>query len=191
MERGTRGSPGGASLVAGETASLPRVGQGVDVHALASGRPLRLGGIEIPYERGLVGHSDGDALLHAIASALLGALALGDLGDHFPSTDPALAGIDSRTLLAKVSSMVEGRGWQVGNLDTMVIAQAPRLAPHRSAMRASIAGCLGVPVDRVSVKAATSDHLGFTGRGEGIACFATVVLWPDPSAGHIPEPEGA
>lgn len=153
-----------------------RVGNGVDIHRLESGIPLRLGGVEIPSERGLAGHSDGDALLHAIASAMLGALALGDLGEHFPSSDPGLAGIDSREILVRVRDMVAERGYELGNLDSMVIAQKPRLAPHRDRMRASIAGCLGVPVELVSVKAATSDRLGYTGREEGIVAYATVLL---------------
>lgn len=153
-----------------------RVGQGVDVHGLVEGRPLVLGGVRIPYPRGLEGHSDGDALLHAIASSLLGALALGDLGDHFPSSDPAWKGADSRRILGAVVRMVTAQGYAIVNVDTTIAAQEPRMAPHRKAMCDSIAACLGVAPDRVSVKAATTDHLGFVGRGEGIACFATSLL---------------
>jgi 2-C-methyl-D-erythritol 2,4-cyclodiphosphate synthase len=153
-----------------------RIGSGVDIHCLEEGIPLKLGGVEIPSRMGLRGHSDGDALLHAVASALLGALALGDLGTHFPSSDPTLKGLDSRQLLRQVVALITERGYRVSNLDSTVIAQAPRLAPHRAAMRASIAGCLEIPVDRVSVKAATSDHLGYTGRKEGIVAHATVLL---------------
>lgn len=153
-----------------------RIGHGVDVHRLVPGIPLRLGGIEVPHDKGLEGHSDGDALLHAAASAMLGALGLGDLGEHFPSSDPELAGVDSRSILQRVGAMVREKGFELVNLDSTVVAQAPRLAPHRAAMCASIAGCLGVPIERVSVKAATSDHLGYTGRGEGIAAFAVVLL---------------
>jgi len=157
---------------------IPRIGQGVDIHALKPGVPLRLGGVDIPHDAGLAGHSDGDALLHALASALLGAAALGDLGAHFPSSDPDLAGVDSGTILREVAAKVRAAGYEVGNVDATVLAQRPRLAPFRAAMCASIAGCLGVPEDRVSIKAATSDHLGFTGRGEGIAAFAVALLVP-------------
>lgn len=153
-----------------------RIGNGVDVHALEEGIPLRLGGVDIPHTHGLAGHSDGDALLHAIASALLGAMGAGDLGEHFPSSDPSLAGIDSREILRKVARMIGERGYELANVDASIVAQAPRLAPHRERMCASIAGCLGVPQERVSVKAATTDRLGFVGREEGIACFATALL---------------
>lgn len=153
-----------------------RIGSGIDIHRLVAGIPLRLGGVEIPCEVGLEGHSDGDALLHAIASALLGALALGDLGEHFPSSDPSLKGIDSREIVRRCHGMVRERGYQVVNLDTTVVAQVPRLAPHRQRMRDSIAGCLGISVERISVKAATSDHLGYTGRAEGMVAHATVLL---------------
>lgn len=153
-----------------------RVGTAVDVHAFAAGVPLRLGGITIPHDKGLKGHSDGDALLHAIASALLGSLALGDLGTHFPSSDPELAGIDSRAILRRVMKKVNAQGYRLVNVDTMVVAQEPRLSPHMEAIRDSVAGCLEVALDRVSVKAATSDGLGYTGRGEGLVAHATVLV---------------
>lgn len=165
-----------------------RIGTAVDIHAFAPGIPLRLGGITIPHDKGLKGHSDGDALLHAIASALLGALALGDLGTHFPSSDPELAGIDSRAILTRVVEKVNARGYRLVNVDTMVVAQEPRLAPHVAAIRDSVAGCLGVDLDRVSVKAATSDGLGYTGRGEGIVAHASVLVAADAT---LPRPGGA
>ncbi len=155
-----------------------RIGQGFDVHALVPGRSLILGGVEIPYERGLAGHSDADVLLHAVCDALLGALALGDIGQHFPDSDPAWAGADSRELLRAVMRLVRERGWRVGNLDCTVIAQAPRLAPHIPQMRHHLAADLVVAETQVSVKATTSERLGFTGRGEGIAAQAVVLLQP-------------
>lgn len=153
-----------------------RIGNGFDVHALVAGRPLVLGGVTIPFDRGLLGHSDADVLLHAITDALLGALALGDLGAHFPDTDQRWKGADSRRLLADVMAQVAARGYTVGNVDATVIAQAPKLAPHIPAMRANIAADLGCDISQVSVKATTTEHLGFTGRGEGIAAQATVLL---------------
>jgi len=153
-----------------------RIGNGFDVHALVAGRALVLGGVTIPYERGLDGHSDADVLLHALADALLGALALGDLGAHFPDSDPRWKGADSRALLRHVVTLVMNRGWRIGNVDATLIAQAPRLAPYVLTMRSNIAADLGCDVDAVSVKATTTEHLGFTGRGEGIAAMATVVL---------------
>jgi 2-C-methyl-D-erythritol 2,4-cyclodiphosphate synthase len=155
-----------------------RIGHGFDTHALVAGRPLVLGGIVIPHERGLEGHSDGDVLLHAIASALLGALGAGDLGAHFPSSDPALRGIASREIVSRAVALMRARELAVGNLDTTVVAQAPRLAPHLEAMRAAIATLLGAPVTSVNVKATSTDHLGHLGRGEGIAAFAVVLLEP-------------
>jgi 2-C-methyl-D-erythritol 2,4-cyclodiphosphate synthase len=155
-----------------------RVGQGVDAHALAPGRRLVLGGIEIPHDRGLAGHSDGDVLLHAVASALLGALADGDLGTHFPSSDPALAGIASGVILRRVMERVCGAGFALGNVDATVIAQAPRLAPHVEAMRDSLAALLEVPRADVNVKVTSSDGLGALGRSEGIAASAVVLLVP-------------
>lgn len=153
-----------------------RIGNGFDVHALVEGRKLVLGGVTIPYARGLDGHSDADALLHAICDAILGALALGDLGMHFPDTDPRWKGVDSRALLRHVAALAAGAGWEVCNLDTTVIAQAPKLAPHVAAMTANIAADLGCGAVQVSVKATTTEHLGFAGRGEGIAALATVLL---------------
>jgi len=153
-----------------------RVGQGFDAHRLVPDRSLRLGGIAVPHDRGLAGHSDGDVLLHAIASALLGALGQGDLGSHFPSSDPALADIASSRLLAEVMERVGAAGLSVGNLDATVIAQAPRLGPHREAMETEIARVLGVSVDRVNVKITSTDGLGDLGREEGIAAQAVVLL---------------
>lgn len=153
-----------------------RIGTGFDVHALVAGRPLTIGGVTIPHPLGLEGHSDADVLLHAVADALLGALALGDLGRWFPPGDPRTAGADSAGLLGRVVRRVTGEGWRTANLDATVIAQQPRLAPHVPAMRANLANVLGVEVDRVSVKATTTEHLGFTGREEGIAAQAVVLL---------------
>jgi 2-C-methyl-D-erythritol 2,4-cyclodiphosphate synthase len=157
---------------------MMRIGHGFDVHAFASGRALILGGVNIPYERGLLGHSDADVVLHALADALLGAAALGDIGRHFPDTDPAFAGADSRVLLREVVARVAAAGWQVGNVDVTVIAQAPRLAPHIAAMVQNIAADLAVTPGQVNVKATTTERLGFTGRGEGIACEAVCLLLP-------------
>jgi 2-C-methyl-D-erythritol 2,4-cyclodiphosphate synthase len=159
-----------------------RVGQGFDVHALVEGRPLILGGVTIPYERGLLGHSDADALLHALCDALLGAAALGDIGRHFPDTDPAWRGADSRDLLRAVASKVRAAGFAVGNVDATIVAQAPRMAPHIPAMVANIAADLGIAPDRVNVKAKTTERLGFTGRGEGIAAEAVALLVRPPDA---------
>jgi 2-C-methyl-D-erythritol 2,4-cyclodiphosphate synthase len=153
-----------------------RIGHGFDTHALVAERPLLLGGIVIPHDRGLEGHSDGDVLLHAVTSALLGAMGEGDLGAHFPSSDPALRGIASRELVARAVSIMRERGLGVGNLDATVVAQVPRLAPHLEKMRAAIADLLDAPVDRVNVKVTSTDHLGHLGRGEGIAAFAVVLL---------------
>jgi len=153
-----------------------RVGQGFDTHALVAGRRLVLGGIEIPHDRGLAGHSDGDVLLHAVASALLGAIGEGDLGRHFPSSDPALAGIASEALLLRTWTMVRERGFALGNLDSTVIAQAPRLAPYAGAMRERIAKLLESPAERINVKVTSTDQLGAIGRGEGIAALAVVLL---------------
>lgn len=153
-----------------------KVGQGFDSHALVSGRPLVLGGIEIPHDRGLEGHSDGDVLLHAVTSALLGALGEGDLGRHFPSSDASLAGVPSAALLSRVVARARERGYVLGNLDTTVVAQAPRLAPHQGAMRERIAKLLDAAPERVNVKITSTDGLGAIGRGEGIAAFAVVLL---------------
>ena len=153
-----------------------RIGQGFDVHALVPGRRLILGGVEIPFERGLLGHSDADVLLHAITDALLGAAGLGDIGRHFPDTDPRYAGADSRVLLRSAMAAVREAGWSVGNVDATVIAQAPKLLPHVPAMVANIAADLGVGQPAVNVKGKTTERLGFTGRAEGIAAQAVVLL---------------
>jgi 2-C-methyl-D-erythritol 2,4-cyclodiphosphate synthase len=155
-----------------------RVGQGADAHRLVPDRPLVLGGVRIPHDRGLEGHSDGDVLLHAAASALLGALGEGDLGRHFPSSDPSLRGVASSELLARVAGRVREAGLRLANLDATVVAQAPRLAPHLGRMEAAIAAVLGVGSERVNVKVTSSDGLGFTGRAEGIAALAVVLLEP-------------
>jgi 2-C-methyl-D-erythritol 2,4-cyclodiphosphate synthase len=153
-----------------------RIGNGFDVHALVAGRPLILGGVTIPHDRGLAGHSDADVLLHAITDAILGALALGDLGRHFPDTDPRWRGADSRALLRHVFKLAFDAGWEVGNVDATLIAQAPKVAPYVAPMRTNIALDLACDESRVSVKATTTEHLGFTGREEGIAALATVLL---------------
>ncbi|MBK8063956.1 MAG: 2-C-methyl-D-erythritol 2,4-cyclodiphosphate synthase [Betaproteobacteria bacterium] len=155
-----------------------RVGQGFDVHALVAGRRLIIGGVHVPYERGLEGHSDADVLLHAICDALLGAAGLGDIGRHFPDTDPAYKGADSRVLLRAVADKLAQAGWGVLNLDATIIAQAPRMAPHVAQMTANIAADLGVQPSAVNVKATTTEKLGFTGRGEGIAAQAIALIAP-------------
>lgn len=153
-----------------------RIGQAVDAHRLVAGRPLMLGGVEVPHDRGLEGHSDGDALLHAVSDAVLGALGEGDLGRHFPSSDPSLAGIASSRILERVAAMMRERGYRLGNLDATVIAQAPRLAPHQPKMRAQLAALLGADEARVNLKVTSTDGLGAFGRGEGIAALAVVLL---------------
>jgi len=153
-----------------------RIGQGFDVHALVAGRPLIIGGVTIPYEKGLAGHSDADVLLHAICDALLGAAALGDIGRHFPDTDAAYKGANSRVLLRRVGELVEASKFRIANIDSTIVAQAPRMAPHVPAMVANIAADLGIPRDRVNVKAKTTEKLGFAGRGEGIAAEAIALL---------------
>ena len=155
-----------------------RVGSGFDVHQLVAGRALIIGGVKIPYGLGLLGHSDADVLLHAIADALLGAAALGDIGKHFPDTDPAHSGADSRVLLRTVVHRVQEAGFTVGNIDATIIAQAPKMAPHIGQMRAHIAADCQVDIDCVNVKATTTEQLGFTGRGEGIAAQATALIAP-------------
>jgi 2-C-methyl-D-erythritol 2,4-cyclodiphosphate synthase len=155
---------------------MMRIGNGFDVHAFAAGRPLVIGGVTIPHDRGLAGHSDADVLLHAIADAILGALALGDIGHHFPDTDARWKGADSRVLLRHVAALMAGRGYAIGNVDATIVAQAPKMAPHVGAMRANLAQDLACAVDAVSVKATTTERLGFAGRGEGIAALATVLL---------------
>lgn len=155
-----------------------RIGTGFDVHRLVAGRPLVLGGVVIPYEKGLDGHSDADVLVHAVMDAMLGALALGDIGTHFPDSDSAYAGISSLKLLGQVSRQVTDREYVVANLDTVIIAQQPKLAPHIGQMRDKLAAVLGIAGDLVSVKATTTELLGFCGRGEGIAAQAVVLLAP-------------
>ena len=155
-----------------------RIGIGYDVHQLAENRRLVIGGEEIPFERGLLGHSDADVLLHAVCDALLGAAALGDIGQHFPDSDERYHNIDSQRLLGKVGELIREAGYAVGNLDSIVIAQRPKLAPYIPQMRENIAHTLGIPVEQVSVKATTTEHLGFEGRGEGIAAQAVALLLP-------------
>jgi len=155
-----------------------RIGQGFDAHRLTEGRRLVLGGVEIPHDRGLEGHSDGDALLHAVTDALLGALGEGDLGRHFPSSDESLAGIASHVLLERVVAMMESRHHRVGNVDATIIAQAPRLAAHQPAMHSNLVKWLGTRPQRVNVKVTSTDHLGALGREEGIAALAVVLLEP-------------
>ncbi|MFA7280000.1 MAG: 2-C-methyl-D-erythritol 2,4-cyclodiphosphate synthase [Sterolibacterium sp.] len=153
-----------------------RIGQGYDVHPLVPGRKLLLGGVEIPFERGLYGHSDADVLLHAITDALLGAAGLGDIGRHFPDSDARWAGADSRVLLRDAMNTVRQAGWQVGNLDATVIAQAPRIAPYVNSMQSNIAADLQIDPTCVNIKGKTTERLGFTGRGEGIAAQAVALL---------------
>ena len=153
-----------------------RTGLGMDVHAFAEGRKLILGGVDIPYERGLAGHSDADVLAHAVADALLGAARAGDIGKLFPDTDPAYEGADSLKLLATVADHVRDLGFAIVDVDSVVAAQAPKLSPHREAMRANLAAAMGIPVDNVGVKATTTERLGFEGRGEGISAYATCLL---------------
>lgn len=155
-----------------------RVGQGFDVHALVPGRRLLIGGVDIPFHSGLLGHSDADVLLHAITDALLGAAGLGDIGRHFPDSDPRWAGADSRSLLREAVRMVRAAGWRVGNVDATVVARAPKIAPHAAQMVANIAADLGIESGCVNIKGKTTESLGFTGRGEGIAAQAVALLVP-------------
>ena len=153
-----------------------RIGQGIDAHALVAGRPLVLGGVTIEHDQGLEGHSDGDVLLHAVASALLGAMGEGDLGRHFPSSDPGLEGIASGRILERVRDLVMERGFRIGNVDATIIAQAPRLGPHLEALCASLADLLQTDARRINVKVTSTDQLGAIGRGEGMAAQAVVLL---------------
>lgn len=153
-----------------------RIGHGFDVHAFEEGRRLVLGGVEVPCERGLAGHSDADVLAHALMDAVLGALRAGDIGGLFPDDDPAYEGADSLVLMRRVAELARARGWRVADADCTVAAQAPKLAPYREQMCANMAAALGVPVDAVGVKATTTEHLGFVGRGEGIAAWAVALL---------------
>jgi 2-C-methyl-D-erythritol 2,4-cyclodiphosphate synthase len=154
-----------------------RVGEGWDVHALVPGRRLVLGGVEIPHAMGLLGHSDADVLLHAITDALLGAAALGDIGTHFPDTDARFRGADSGMLLGEAARRVQAQGWRIGNIDCTVVAQAPRLAPYKDAMRAAIAGVLALEGEQVNVKAKTAEKLGPVGQGQSIEARAVVLLY--------------
>lgn len=153
-----------------------RVGFGYDVHRLVEGRPLILGGVEIPHPVGLDGHSDADVLTHAVIDAILGALAAGDIGQHFPDTDPAYKGISSLFLLEKARDLMSGKGFRLNNLDATVVAQEPKLAPHLEGMRINYADILSVPIDRINIKATTSERLGFCGKKEGMEAFAVVSL---------------
>ncbi len=154
-----------------------RVGQGFDVHVLVQGRPLILGGVTIPYEKGLQGHSDADALLHALTDALLGGAGLGDIGRHFPDTDPKFKGADSRILLKTAYGLVQQAGWQVGNIDATLHAQAPKMAPYVAGMTQNIANDLGIDTDQINIKAKTNEGLGYLGRKEGIAANVSVLLY--------------
>ena len=151
---------------------MVRFGMGYDVHQLVEGRKLIIGGVDIPYEKGLKGHSDADVLLHAISDALLGAAALGDIGKHFPDTDPAFKDADSLKLLQRVGELVQGKGYRVGNVDATIVAQKPKMAPYIMTMRENIARVLGAELDQINVKATTEEWLGFTGQGQGISSYA-------------------
>lgn len=164
---------------------MMRIGQGFDVHALVEGRPLIIGGVTIPFDRGLAGHSDADVLLHALCDALIGAAGLGDIGRHFPDTDPRYQGIDSRELLRAVMRLLRERNYGVVNVDATIIAQAPKMAPHIPVMCSNIAADLGLPVDAVNIKAKTAEKLGFVGRGEGIIAEAVALI-----TGNVVTPGG-
>ena len=156
-----------------------RIGQGYDVHAFGEGDRVVIAGVTIPHHCGLVAHSDGDVLIHALCDALLGAAALGDIGRHFPDTDPAYRGADSRDLLRSVKALIEGRGYRLGNADMTLSAQAPKMAPHIETMREYLAADLACELEQINIKATTTEKLGFEGRGEGIACQAVVLLSTD------------
>ncbi|MGX9719688.1 2-C-methyl-D-erythritol 2,4-cyclodiphosphate synthase [Stenotrophomonas acidaminiphila] len=153
-----------------------RIGQGYDVHAFGEGDHVMLGGVRVPHRCGVLAHSDGDVILHALCDAMLGALALGDIGQHFPPSDDRWKGADSSQFVRHCDGLLRGRGWQVGNADITVICERPKVGPHALAMRETVAGLLGIGLDRVSIKATTSEKLGFTGREEGIAAQAAVLL---------------
>ena len=153
-----------------------RIGHGYDVHRLVEGRKLILGGVDIPYERGLLGHSDADVLLHAISDAILGAIGEGDIGRHFPDTDPQFKGADSLKLLAHVMDLARAKGFKLGNMDATIVAQRPKMAAHILAMRENISRVTASEIDRVNVKATTTEELGFAGRGEGIAAYSVVIM---------------
>ncbi len=164
------------AMYGNSAAPMIRIGHGFDVHQLVEGRKCIIGGVDIPFERGLLGHSDADVLLHAICDALLGAAALGDIGKHFPDSDARYQGIDSRTLLKHVAALIGERGYRVENVDATIIAEAPKMSPHIAQMVGNIAADLGVNADQVNVKATTTEKLGFTGRGEGIAAEAVCLI---------------
>jgi 2-C-methyl-D-erythritol 2,4-cyclodiphosphate synthase len=153
-----------------------RTGIGYDVHQLRDGLPLWLGGVQVPHTKGLLGHSDADVLIHAICDALLGAAALGDIGKHFPDSDPAYKGIDSKILLANVCKLLKDNGYSIGNIDSILCMQKPKVAPFIPAMRETLAATMGIAIDKVSVKATTTEHLGFEGREEGISAIANVLI---------------
>lgn len=155
---------------------MMRVGHGYDVHALVAGRPLTLGGVKIPHAKGLAGHSDADALIHAVCDACLGAAGLGDIGHHFPDSSPQYKDIDSRILLRQVKEAIQAKGWRVSNVDATIVAQAPKLAPYMSQMKQNLASDLGISAGNVNIKAGTTEKLGFAGREEGIAAHAVVLL---------------
>lgn len=160
------------------TLPIPRIGHGIDVHRFGIGDHVTVGGVKIPHDQGLVAHSDGDVALHALCDAILGALALGDIGQHFPDTDASYSGADSRGLLRHVVALMQGRGYTLGNADITVLAERPKMAPHVPLMRERIAEDCAVPADRISVKATTTEKLGFVGRREGIEAHAVVLLLP-------------
>lgn len=153
-----------------------RIGQGFDVHAFGEGENIIIGGVTIPYERSLVAHSDGDVLIHALMDSLLGAMALGDIGHHFPDTDPQYKGCNSRALLKEVAALIHSKAYKLTNTDITIVAQAPKMAPHIEAMRNNLAQDLDCPTDLINIKATTTENLGFTGRGEGIACYAVSLI---------------
>ncbi len=153
-----------------------RIGNGYDIHRLVSGRPLILGGIEIPHSLGLLGHSDADVLTHAMMDALLGALSLGDIGHYFPPSDPKWAGADSLKLLSEVVTLVKSKGWTIGNIDSVIVAERPKLKPHLNSMRDALSQVLAISSEQISIKATTNEQLGPTGREEGIAAYAVVLL---------------
>jgi len=153
-----------------------RIGHGFDVHAFGEGDHVMLGGVRVPHARGVLAHSDGDVVIHALCDAMLGALALGDIGRHFPPSDPQWKGADSRAFLRQCDALLRERGWRLGNADVTVVCERPKVGPHAEAMRAMLAADLGVDVDAVSIKATTTETLGFTGRGEGIAAHAVCLL---------------
>ena len=163
-------------MVGKSATPVMRIGHGFDVHRLIEGRKCIIGGVDIPFERGLLGHSDADVLLHAICDALLGAAALGDIGRHFPDTDTRYKGIDSRALLKQVSALIAERGYRVENIDATIIAEAPKMSPHTAQMVQNIADDIGIECAQVNVKATTTERLGFTGRGEGIAAEAVCLI---------------